>query len=194
LHPQLSTFFDITRKYFNESIILIQTNGLLLIRQPPDFWENCHKNKVAIEVTRYPIKLDFNTLLELGDHYDVKVEYFGGKTEPIKTMWKFTLDLEGRQDIEKTFRICPTANRYAFLYNGKISCNKCITVDAFNAYFEQCLEVSEQDYIDIYKVSGTDEILEYLRHPIPFCRYCDWKNLQTGIKWSVSKKEIMEWV
>jgi len=38
-----------------------------------------------------------------------------------------------------------------------------------------------------------DEILDYLCKPIPFCRYCDWRRLKTGVKWSVSKKEISEW-
>jgi hypothetical protein len=124
----------------------------------------------------------------------VKIEYFGGKTEPVKTMWKFTIDLKGQQNVQKTFSICPVSNRFGFLYNGKIGCDKCITINAFNTYFNQDLKVSEQDYIDIYKIHDVDEILEYLRNPIPFCRYCDWKNLRTGIKWSVSKKEISEWV
>jgi hypothetical protein len=130
----------------------------------------------------------------LSRRYNVTLEYFGGGTEPVKTMWKFPFDLEGRQDIQKTFRICPLANRYGFLNHGKIGCAKCINIGAFNARFGQNLEVSGDDYIDIYRVQSVDEITEYLRNPIPFCRYCDWKNLETGIKWSVSKKEITEWV
>jgi hypothetical protein len=194
LHPGLLSFFDVTRAYFSRAIILVQTNGILLAKQPPAFWENCEKNRVAVEITRYPVTLDFDVLRALGRRYNVTVEYFGGVTEPVKTMWKFPLDPDGGQDIEKTFRICPLANRYGFLHHGKIGCAKCISIGAFNARFGRRLEVSENDYIDIYKIQSAAEIQDYLRSPIPFCRYCAWKRLETGIPWSVSKKEIREWI
>lgn len=48
---------------------------------------------------------------------------------------------------------------------------------------------SKIDYIDIYKA----EILRFMAHPAPFCRFCkldEW--VETGT-WTVNKREISEY-
>jgi hypothetical protein len=68
-----------------------------------------------------------------------------------------------------------------------------LVVERFNKYFNQNIEVSENDYIDIYKANNLNEIVHFLCKAMPFCRYCKLDDWQIGVEWGVSKKEISEW-
>jgi hypothetical protein len=78
--------------------------------------------------------------------------------------------------------------------NGKIAtCAQVFAARHFNEYFNQDMEIADENFIDIYKASSLDEILEFVIRPIPFCKYCCLKKIKRGIKWETSKKEITEW-
>ena len=87
------------------------------------------------------------------------------------------------------------ANFCIFLKDGKLStCCLPLVADRFNNYFKQKFETSENDFIDIYKAQNIAEIFDFLRKPMPFCRYCNLRAWEVGIEWGVSKKEISEWL
>ena len=80
-----------------------------------------------------------------------------------------------------------------FLKNGKIfHCPIVGNIEIFNKYFNQNLLVTDKDYIDIHKVKNLKEILNFLSHSIPFCRYCNFKKINFAL-WKLSKKSIEEW-
>lgn len=56
------------------------------------------------------------------------------------------------------------------------------------------MEVTDRDYIDIYKVKNLDEILAFMAKPIPFCKYCYLSHEPILYNWAPSKKDISEWV
>ena len=64
LHPSLNECMQIARRHFPKTRITLVTNGLLLTRQKDEFWQTCRENQITIQVTRYPIKLDFDQMLE----------------------------------------------------------------------------------------------------------------------------------
>jgi MoaA/NifB/PqqE/SkfB family radical SAM enzyme len=192
LHPRLTDLFSIIRKYFDNTSVNILTNGTLLLQQTDDFWTSCKKYNIKINITRYPIKIDHNKIESLAKQYSVDLGYTGGL---IKEMWRIPFDINGVQNVKYNFKKCFRANVCIFLQDGKLyTCPMIPCIKHFNKYFNQDLHVSENDYLDIYRVKSIDEIFDFLCKPIPFCRYCNYKEaVMGGIKWSISKKDISEW-
>jgi MoaA/NifB/PqqE/SkfB family radical SAM enzyme len=198
LHPAVTDFLTIARSNFAEwgggGRIYIITNGLLLLKQPDSFWQCCNKNAIEISITRYPIKLDIDKITEKAKSYGVKLTSMYDTDKIGKNMHHLPFDLNGGQNIKKSFNVCFFANYCITLKNGKLcTCGLPLSIQHFNEYFGKNIQVSEKDFIDIYKANTIDEILDFLRKPIPFCRYCDWQNIETRLPWRISKKEISEW-
>jgi len=193
LHPDIIEYMKITREYFPTAEIFILTNGILLVAMKPEFWLACKTYDVGIMPTRYPIKVNYERLQLLAENHGVKYEYFGS-SESGRTLWHFPLDLEGKQDPVESFMKCRNANSCITLENGKLyTCSIAVNIEIFNQYFNQRLELTEKDGIDIFKLSTAAEIMAELAKPMPFCRYCDVKNRTYDHKWELSKKDIKEW-
>ncbi|GHV89637.1 hypothetical protein AGMMS50268_01400 [Spirochaetia bacterium] len=191
LHPRFIEILDITRKYFKIGVIEIVTNGILLLKQENVFWEKCNENDIKISITQYPIKLDYAAIETKAKLHKVNLGYyFIGN----KTMQKRPFDLEGKQNTEENFQICHMPNNCIQLRDGKLyPCVETAYISIFNNYFNKNLEVTDKDYIDIYKAKNKEEIFNFLCKPIPFCRYCNIKNMVRGLEWRNSKREITEW-
>ena len=195
LHPQATSFMEIARRYFPETPVNLVSNGLLLPKQGDGFWQCCKRHGIHIIVTKYPVRLDHQEIERLAGQHGVELSYYGSTDVVEKTMECVPLDLEGRQDARDSFLRCARANRCIALDNGKIyTCSLIPYVKYFNRQFNQRLEVTAADCLDIYKVGSLDEILDFLCKPMPFCRYCDVKGTKRGIKFGVSRKEITEWI
>jgi MoaA/NifB/PqqE/SkfB family radical SAM enzyme len=195
LHPQIIDIMNITGAYFPNTNLIILTNGLLLMQQEPIFWETCRKNKIKIQMTKYPINLPFEKIEARAKEHNANFTYWGKSGAVQKTMHKLPLSLKGDQDIETSFRMCHKSNACIVLEDGKIyTCSTVSRIKYFNKTFNTNLEISENDYIDIYKADDIDQIFEFLHNPIPFCRYCNTKDSVYGIKWEKSKRQMSEWV
>ena len=193
LHPEIKKILEISRKYFDGNINIV-TNGILLTKMDSDFWETCKRNNIKITVTSYPIRLNRKLIMQTAKSYAVKVK-MRFQAMNVHTWCRLPMDIHGGQNIIKNFRLCLLANFCIFLNNGKLStCCLPLTAERFNIFFDKKLEVSENDYIDIYKVRNIDEIFNFLYKPIPFCRYCKQRDWEVGIDWGISKKEISEWI
>jgi MoaA/NifB/PqqE/SkfB family radical SAM enzyme len=199
LHPAITDFLSIARLNFAASgggggRIYIITNGILLLKQPEEFWKCCNANDIEIRITKYPIKLEHDKINSTAKTHGVKLTYMYDTDVLGKNMHHFPLDLDGKQDIKKSFGLCFFSNDCIFLRDGKLStCGFPTTIHLFNNYFDKNLQVSDDDFIDIYKAENLNEILEFLNKPIPFCRYCNWQGIETRLPWRVSKKDISEW-
>ena len=195
LHPDLLEILDITGKYFEKKRIELITNAILLDKQSPDFWESCRKNNVKICITKYPINLPFEKIEKTGKKHGVEVRYFNlSSNNGVKKMTKPTINPDGGDPTEN-FGLCPISNACTALDNGKIyHCSTISRIKYFNKYFNLDLNVCEEDYIDIYNVNSLDEILDFLCKPVPFCKYCDIKKWEYGHDWTVSKRNISEWI
>ncbi|MDR3116105.1 MAG: radical SAM protein [Treponema sp.] len=195
LHPRLLEMFDIARAFFPVAELSFMTNGVLLVKMEKNFWEHCRKNKVCIGLSRYPIKLDMDRLRKTAELYKVRLDYVGGSKTPIKAMWKYPLDLAGKQPLSRSFNICNQVNSCIRMKEGKIyPCNTIACIEHFNRFFGKNLEVTKDDSIEIRNVTSIHEIYAFLIKPKPFCKYCNRAGIQLGIPWGVSKKEITEWV
>ena len=192
VHPDVVSFLEISRKYIKIGEITLLTNGILLLKQDEIFWKCCRDNKIKIGITPYPIKLDYERIIEIAKKYSIELEYFfvGDKT----SFRKFPVNIKGNANVAKNFRKCLNS-KCTTLREGKMySCYLPSCIVFLNNYFGQDFKVSERDYIDIYTVNSKDEILDFTCKPTPFCRYCDIDAIEFGIKWGMSKKEIGEWI
>jgi len=194
LHPDLIKIMNLTREKFPDTTVILITNGILLEKQSDIFWECCGKNNILIRITHYPVKLNIDRLKILGGKYNVSVEYWDTTRTTIKSMWKFPFDLQGKQTLKNSWYYCNQANYCIKLKEGEIhTCSVTACVCHFNKYFNTRMELSPKDYIELDKVNSIDEIYDFLCTPKPFCRYCKRKDVEIGLKWGVSKKDIYEW-
>jgi MoaA/NifB/PqqE/SkfB family radical SAM enzyme len=193
LHPRLTDFFEIARKYFKSTVIQLTTNGVLLARQPDSFWRACNKNKVYIEISDYPININVDVIRAKCKKHRACVGYTVCKDN---AMYKITLDLEGRQSPETSFNTCGMGEGggCVTLRDGRIyTCFVAAHIQFFNKYFGKDLHITDEDYIDIYKTNSNRGILDFLHKPFPFCRYCKPFASLDGLDWQVSMREISEW-
>ena len=192
LHPNIIDIIKISREYVKTGELLILTNGVLLLKQSLEFWESCKANRIKIGVTPYPIKLDYEQIIETTEKYSIDLKYYNVGEKGFFV--KIPLNIERKSNIVKTFNKC-SSSPCVTLRDGKMySCYRPSLVSFFNSCFGQDFKVSEKDYIDVHSATSKDEILDFVCKPTPFCRYCDVDNMKFGIPWGISKKEIGEWV
>lgn len=191
LNPNINFFMKTTRLYFPNPEIRVTTNATLLHKMNESFWKYCHDNNITIEYTYYPIHIDREKYKSLGKQYDVKIIGFNGSEAEEKSTYRYAIHNTKDQDINYNFEHCIRKHCHT-LKNGNIYLCTCPpNICHFNKFFNKNLEVTTDDYINIYEHTA-EEIDEYLSKPIPFCGYC---NIATGSwgEWSTSKLDISEW-
>lgn len=194
LHPQIMKCMQIARKYFYKGKISIFTNGILLLKCGEDFWNVCRDNEISIIVTKYPLPIDYQKIVDKMFEEEIFFEFFD-TSEDFKFMCNLGLDLDGQQNIIKSFANCGEANNCIKLKNGKLfTCTRPASIYKFNKFFGKNLEVSIEDYIDIYKANSREEVLQKLASPIPFCRYCNKFGERKAMEWGQTEKKIEEWL
>ena len=192
LHKNIIDILNIGRKYFPDTALDIVTNGIILPQQTEEFWNTCRINNIQIHISNYPLKINQDEINSLAEQHNVKVIFLNNKTG---LHWNnMRLDVNGGQNIEESFKLCSQSNFCINLYEGKLfTCPTIAYVKYLNKYFKENFIVTNDDYIDIYKVKNIDEILDFLCKPPPFCKYCNIKN-QRKIDWNVSNKDRNEWI
>lgn len=196
LHPQLPEILNMSRRIFPHTRISIFTNAILLDKQNEVFWKACRKNNINIGISRYPINIDFNTIFSISKENNVNVFLYSGTVNSPKTMFKLGLDLQGTQNAAEMSKICwQNKGGCSFLGDGKFyQCTTAGQIHRLIKYFNLDIKVTDEDYIDIYKIRKGQEIIDFYKKVIPFCKYCDIKKQISGLKFEISKKELSEWV
>lgn len=197
LNPEINTLIKMVRDNFNEGSIILITNGILLSKKDDDFWKTCHDTQTEITVSAYPIKIDVDTIRSLAEKFGVNVRWAWGdnpEANEFRVFEKAVINLKGNSDVPLNFAFCYRANDCIQLSHGHLfTCTFAPHVHHFNKYFGQNIRITPADYVNIYDDVTADEILTKMAEPIPACRYCDTLTARK-IKWSLSKKEISEWL
>lgn len=194
LHPNITFFFDTARKYFPNADIRLSTNGTRLTIMPEEFWQSCKDNRITVEITYYPIDIKKEKFMPIAESYNVEVIPFNNEYIEEKFSYRNPVNDTKKQNPELNYRSCYQAGHCVTLKSGKIYACTCIpNICHFNKYFNKNLEVTDKDYIDIYKVKDISEIEQFMDVPKPFCGYCNVWNRTNGIKWAVTKRELSEW-
>lgn len=195
LHPDIIDFLIMSRKNFQHAKIALLTNGILLLDLSEKFWEVCRDNSIEIRITKYPVKLDFSLMEYRAKKHHVAFRYFEDTDKVLKKMNKFPLDVEGNQDARQMFLSCHRSNQCIYLQRGRLwTCTVAPTVIHFDRFFGTHMFNENENSIDIYKAESGREILDFLSHPIPFCRHCKINGIERNIPWKRSERNPNEWV
>ena len=195
LHPNLSEILQATRKAFPKTLLQLVSNGILLLRQTDDFWNICRENNIVVVVTKYPLKLDYIRMEELAKNKGVEFSFYGDSGHVIKTSYKMPMDIDGRQDAKRSFWDCYHANMLPLVMDGRLyPCTVLPNIVHFNKKFGTNMDIEKGDYLDIYGVKNSGELLSFLSTPKPFCRFCKTTERSFGHTWERSKRDTSEWV
>ena len=215
LNEQLIDYIKVTREVFPKTSICLFTAGLLLKKWDSkdldnNIWEAIKKYEVEVRLTHYPIPLDIDGIVDSAKSHGIPVifdphEYKKGtrlyiiseigdlKYRGEKHSVKHPFDLAGKQEKYRWIS-CYQFNECIVLRDGKIyTCPLIPYAHYFNESFGQNLEVKEDCYIDIYKVSSFEEIAEFCTHRTSFCDYCA-VHQRSVRKWKQSSHNMEEWV
>jgi MoaA/NifB/PqqE/SkfB family radical SAM enzyme len=190
LHPELPAFLFAARKHLPHTKLYLLTNGTLVIRQEPAFWQALHETQTILLCDAYPIGLPVEEINALGARFDVKVEWTDARGE----FFKIPLDLAGGQDPEDSFKRCSGINNCPMLRDGRLyPCAFTAYADVLRDRFDlDALEVGDRDSISILDDRDPQEVLDFLRRPVPYCRHCDFDHFEL-YPWGRTERKVEEW-
>jgi ABC-2 type transport system ATP-binding protein len=192
LHPMVGEFPLIVKKYFPNTDVIMVSNGILLPSMTSEFWENCERTNLTLQISKYPIALDYENLFELCRLHGVNVEYANNVEADAKCMEGLPLNLNGGVNGDKSFAEC-RMSWCMHMRNGKIYPCACgAFVDIFNNYFNTGLPF-ENNGVDIYGLETIRDVAQQLSKPMELCSYCEPRKIKPGINWCVSPRQISEW-
>lgn len=188
LHPELLSFFDVTRQTFPKARIALFTNGIRLSHINDMFWDSCAKNQILVKLSYYPIELKINEIKRKAKEKHVRIKI----PRQIKSFFKH-LNISGDSDPNASFHNCRRMFKTPQLRDGKLyPCFFPAYVHFFSAYFNKSLYATENDSINIFGKVHPTEILEFMDRPIPMCRWClTRRSYET---WGLSGRNINEWI
>lgn len=189
LHPDLKKFMMITRKYFNNSIIRIFTNGLLFNKIDDSFFVKSHELGIELWITKYPVAIDYNNIIGKLHNFRIKHTFINDKWLEFKYSKKIR-----NGDLRDAFDGC---------YQNRTSCHSLVDgiyypcgnagrFYVFQKYYSDIFP-SMINGIDIHKANSLDEILDFISNPIPLCGYCGIKSFKPT-NWAKSTRELSEWI
>ena len=186
LHPKLMDFVRYAREAFPNSDVKVYTNGILLAKQDLKFWESCQKENVSFFLSRYNIRLDINQIIEKASAYKINI-----RTVNYPFFYK-SINLNGDSDKKKAFDSCRKRFNCPSLGEGRIyKCYLPQVINYFNSYFGKNIRVTKTDYMDIYKATTAEEIINFLNSPGDLCSSCLID--PPGFAWRQSSLAISEW-
>ncbi len=194
LHPDISDILKMTRKIFPDTYLMLFTNGILLNKQDENFWNVCAENKIIVRITRYPININEQSVLQKAFNHKVRIEWEGVQNSKYKTMHKIALDIEGKQNAKIMYNDCWHRKICCYFEDGKFyRCPTSGNISHFNKYFKKNLELTVNDYLDIYKIKNKEQINKFFSSYADFCRYCNIHEEKGNLPFEVSKKDIKDW-
>jgi hypothetical protein len=193
LNPDIIKYCEIARGIFPDKKILIVTNGTLLPRQKAEFWEKCACLNIILQVTPYPVltEADYTLIQKKANQYGTPLVI--GRRSTSTFYWrKIPIDLTGKQSLKINKIFCLVLCKQ--LWHGKLyPCPIAAYVDDFNEAFNQNLEITAHDYLDIYKADAA-ELEAFLKGPWPFCRYCKISKAHAVTWRNNAKSRLEDWI
>lgn len=193
LNPAINDYLDVVGKYVRKGQVDLLTNGILLSRMGEDFYAACKRNNVRIGLTKYPIQLNIERLREIAASHGVALYIFADQSKG-KTFCSPNLVPHSKMDYRKNYFACPISNACVTLDHGKLYyCSLPAFVHIYNEAFGPTFDYKE-DSISIFD-HAKEELLDFLRTPHPFCKYCDVHYRDKHpFQWGRSEKQTREWL
>ncbi|OOO00119.1 MAG: hypothetical protein ATN35_09055 [Epulopiscium sp. Nele67-Bin004] len=193
LHPNVVDILRFAREVFPQTNVVLITNGTLLLKQEVEFWNALKDNNIELFITKYPINFDYDAVEYKASQYNINL-IFDTRGQVIKTLLKFPLDIEGKQNAALSYSKCKAVN-CVNLFEGKLyQCPTSCHLNRFNKKFGTNMQVGEGDYLELDKVNDKKEVFKFISTYKQVCKYCMIDKITYDHPFSISKKEKEEWL
>lgn len=190
LNPRIGDYVKITREIFPNTDLRIVSNGLLIPSLNHDVLEIIRKHKVKLDITIYPptakvIDKIQQVLTNAG------ISFY---PEKMKNEFRYTVGSKKTNQGNKTYSYCSNKKCHFLHDDGRMSaCGIPIYYQEAKDRLKTKREVTDSDWIDLYKVTDGYEVLSSFNKPIPFCEYCIDSRKNACFSWQGNyTKEINE--
>lgn len=194
LYNDICEVMVISRKELPNADITIVTNGVLLPKMNETFWICCRDNKVNINYTKYPIKIDYEECIKIAKEYGVRIVCTHDSIVE-KTTYRLPIHKTLDMDPYRNYMKCYHANKCVVLREGRVYCCPIgANIHHLNNYFNLDLPEKNKNSKSIYEIETLDELNDFLKLPCKLCGYCNVFGYEYDLPWACSKKDIYEWV
>lgn len=191
LYPKITEAMEILRRYFPHQKLHVFTNGIVLPRMEKEFWEKVRELDVILSVTRYPVKFDYDSAIELCHSHGVKVEVFEDRTVA-DSFFRFALDLAKKQNGRMAHLRCYNRGCLSVIGDRIYPCSISGCVDHLNKSKGTEFKHMKGDYLNVADVCSARDIRRLRDHAVPFCSYCILP--PDTVKYGPSRRDVSEWV
>lgn len=191
LHPDIIAFIRTAREALPKTRIYLLTNALLVTRMDEEFWIALAETGVVLRCGLYPVGPPKDEIDRLGRLHGVRVEW----TAPLERFFKTPIDPQGAQDPASSFAGCERVMNCPILRNGRLyPCAYSAYSHVLAGRFElPGLEAGADDSISIREGADGNEVMAFLRRPVPWCAHCDM-DARTSFEWAHSERTRDEWL
>lgn len=190
LYRDLEEAMALARRHFPKIPVKIFTNGLLIPKMKPSFWEACRRHDCTLAITRYPVKFDYDNVADICRRQGVKTMIFGDRSMA-DSFFRFPLDpTKGKNPRLAHFRC--TSFGCVTVDNGRIfPCSQSACIRHVNNRFGTQFRWEEGDFIEVDRLNDIREIIRLRNNPVPFCAYCGHT---TTTPYGPSRRTAEEWI
>lgn len=190
LYRNLCEAIEMARKFFPKAELKVFTNGLLLPKMSEEFWETCRNNRVNINITRYPVKFDYDGVEKLCRDKGIEYEIYGDRSLK-DSFLRFPLDPKKRHNPRVSHFRC-TSFGCVTVDNGRIfPCSQSACMGHLNDRFSTDFKWEKGDYISVDDLHDVKQIFRLRNRPVPFCGYCG--HTETT-EYGPSARSASEWI
>ena len=186
LNPNFVDYYLEARKLFPKSEIVLVSNGTLLRNVKESDIELLNDAHIELCVSNYGVNIDMDKFNKFNNHY------FHDKT----SLYNISIDLDGTQDINKSFRDCDIVQHGWLYYQDGRLFQCCImgTIGHFCKHFNINMDIDLDDISIDVTTHNLKEVEQFLRTQHQTCRYCKPElRHKTYAPFAVSKGDIKEW-
>lgn len=191
LYPDIKDAMRALRAAFPSQNLYIFTNGLPLPKMDSEFWELAGDLKFIIALTLYPIKFDYDAVIDLCKEKGVAVEVFGDRSLK-ESFFRFALDPKKKQNGRLSHFKCYNRGCVSVIGNRIYPCSISGCVYHLNKSHGTDFRHEKGDWLEIDEVRNEKDIRRLRDKPVPFCSYCILP--PSEVTYGPSKRDVSEWV
>lgn len=169
LNPDLGDFVTAAREAYPDAVLSVVSNGLLIPKKVKDeVLEAIRRNNARVQVSNYP------PTVKIGSEIRRRLEESGVRYSISQPVTKFQYEIGSEAgDGRKNYRHCALIQDHLLSDDGRMClCDNPVLYEENMHRLATKREVSEKDWINIYRMQDGCEVLRSLHRPVPFCRYC----------------------
>ncbi len=196
LHDQLGEFALIARKYLPHTHLEIVTNGLMYKYVSAENWDLIKRADAVLNISLYPPTFECKHLIEeYLNKIGIKFSFGSGLEQyndnGIIEEFHKCLTHNATHDAKKAIKRCVGSYCY-YLRDGIISkCSLPQLIGVVNEKYGEKYVVDKKDCIELKTVDDPWSIVERLRKPMLFCRYCTDSGVLERFKWTNKGEKVI---